>query len=129
MFVNPAKLPPPKGFNHGVLAPGGRILFVAGQIGCDVHGVIASADIVDQFERALSNMLEVVSEAGGTPTSIARLTIYTTDMLQYRSRLKGLGEAYRRVMGRHFPAMVLVEVKGLFEPNSKIELEGTAVFP
>jgi enamine deaminase RidA (YjgF/YER057c/UK114 family) len=127
-FFNPDALPAPKGFNHGVMAPGaGRILFVAGQIGCDRQGAVVSSDIVEQFELALGNMMLVIREAGGTPESIARLTIYTTDVLQYRSRLKGLGEAYRKVMGRHYPAMALLEVKGLFEPNARIELEATAI--
>ena len=127
-FLNPDGLPQPRGYNHGVSAPGaGRILFVAGQIGCDRQGAVVSSDIVEQFEVALSNMMMVVREAGGKPESIARLTIYTTDVLQYRSRLKGLGEAYRRVMGRHYPAMALLEVKGLFERNAIIELEATAI--
>ena len=127
---NPTGLPAPRGFNHGVETPGGgRLLFVAGQIGCDQRGVVVSADIVEQFERALRNAVEVVGAAGGSTASIARLTIYTTDMVEYRSRLKGLGQGYRRVMGRHYPAMALLEVKGLFEPGAKIEVEATAVIP
>src|SRR5262249_60016544 len=97
-----------------------RILFVAGQIGCDRQGAIVSSDIVEQFERALANTMVVVSEAGGQPSSIVRMIIYTTHVLQYRTRLKGLGEAYRRGMGPHYPALVLLEVKGLFEPNAII---------
>ena len=127
LFVNPASLPAPRGFSHGVAMDGDRVLFVAGQIGCDQHGTMVSSDIVEQFERALSNAVEVVREAGGTSESIARLTIYTTDMAQYRARLKGLGEAYRKDMGRHYPAMALLEVKALFEPMAKVELEATAV--
>jgi enamine deaminase RidA (YjgF/YER057c/UK114 family) len=127
-LVNPAALPPPKGFSHGVAAPaGGRILFVAGQIGCDSRGAVISADMVEQFETALRNVGEVLRQAGGGPESVTRLTIYTTDLPQYRARLKQLGEAYRRVMGRHYPAMALLEVKGLFEPDSMIELEATAI--
>lgn len=126
-LFNPTGLPQPKGFNHGVAAPAGRLLFVAGQIGCDQNGTVASSDIVEQFSRALSNTIAVVRAAGGGPSSIARLTIYTTDVLQYRSRLKGLGEVYRKAMGRHYPAMVLIEVKGLLEPRATIELEATAV--
>ena len=128
-LFNPAELPKPRGFSHGMAMPAGRILFVAGQIGCNQQGTLVSGDIVEQFDLALRNVLVVVRAAGGEPGSIARMTIYTTDMLQYRARLKGMGEVYRGVMGRHYPAMALIEVKGLFEPNAKIELEATAVIP
>lgn len=126
-IVNPPSLPSPRGFSHAVVAPPGKMVFVAGQIGCDAHGIVASADIVQQFEVALRNVVEVVRACGGDPTSIARLNIYVTDAVAYRTRLKGLGESYRRVMGKHYPAMSLLEVKGLFEPAAKVELEATAV--
>lgn len=126
-MINPPSLPRPRGYNHGVLTPAGRLLFVAGQIGCDAHGVVTSSDLVEQFERALRNLVAVVAAAGGAPESIARIDIFVTDALQYRARLKGLGAAYQRVMGRHYPAMTLLEVRALFDPTAKIELEGTAV--
>lgn len=126
-IVNPKTLPSPRGFNHGVSARGGSFLFVAGQIGCNEKGVVVSSDIVDQAEKALHNVLEVVKEAGGSPTSIVRLTIYVTDLVEYRARLKGLGEAYKRVMGKHFPAMALIQVQALFEQSARIEVEATAV--
>jgi enamine deaminase RidA (YjgF/YER057c/UK114 family) len=125
--LNPPSLPAPRGFSHGVVASGERILFVAGQIGCDAKGAIASSDLVDQFERALRNVMEVVVQAGGGPESIARMTVYVTDLIEYRARLKGIGEAWRRVMGKRYPAMCLVEVNRLFEPTAKVELEATAV--
>lgn len=126
-FLNPDTLPAPKGFNHAVVVPAGRaIVFVAGQIGCDRNGAIVSSDLVEQFETALRHVVEVVSQAGGSPESVARLTIYVTDIVEYRARLKGLGQAYRRVMGKHFPAMALMEVKSLFVPNCKLEVEATA---
>jgi len=128
-IFNPHSLPAPKGYSHGALAPEGRLLFVAGQIGCDTHGALVSADLAEQFERALLNMMEVVRAAGGDAGSVVRLDIYVTDAVQYRTRLKSLGEAYRRVMGKHFPAMALVEVNGLFEPTAKVEVEATAVIP
>jgi enamine deaminase RidA (YjgF/YER057c/UK114 family) len=130
VMVNPDSLPKPRGYNHGVLAggpAGGRILFISGQIGCDGDGVIVSSDLVVQFERALRNMLEVVRASGGDVGSIARLTIYVTDATIYRARLKALGDVYRNVMGKHYPAMALLEVKGLFDPGAKIEIEATAV--
>jgi enamine deaminase RidA (YjgF/YER057c/UK114 family) len=126
-IVNPASLPKPRGYSHAVVAPAGKIVFVAGQIGCDAGGALVSPDLVAQFELALANAVEAVRAAGGPAGAIARLTIYVVDMAEYRSRLKEMGEAYRRVMGRHYPAMAVLEVKGLFDPGAKVELEATAV--
>jgi len=126
-LLNPPNLPKPRGFSHGVVAARGKIVFVAGQIGCDAQGAIHSSDIVDQFGLALENVLQVVVAAGGGPDSIARLTIFVTDLVEYRARLKGLGAVWRRVMGAGYPAISLVEVKALFESNAKIEIEATAV--
>ncbi len=110
-----------------MVTPAGRMIFLSGMIGWDAGGAVTSSDLVEQFELALRHVVEAVKAAGGTAESIARLTIYVTDVLQYRTRLKGLGQAYRRVMGSHYPAMALVEVKALFEPGSKIEIEATGV--
>lgn len=127
-LVNPASLGTPKGFSNGVLVDGGgRLLFVAGQIGWDEKQTFDSADFVEQFDRALSNVLAVVTDAGGTPDQIARLVIYVTDKAEYSSNLKAVGDSYRARMGRHFPAMVLVEVKSLLEDNAKVEIEAVAV--
>ena len=127
-FINPESLGRPRGYANGVLAPeGGALLFIAGQIGLDEGQRIVSADFVAQFERALANVLTVVSEAGGTPEQIARLCIYVTDREEYRSRQSEVGACWRRLMGRHFPAMALVEVKALLEPDAKVEIEGIAV--
>jgi enamine deaminase RidA (YjgF/YER057c/UK114 family) len=82
---------------------------------------------VDQFGRALENVLAVVREAGGGPEHVGRLTIYVTDLNAYRTSLKPLGEVYRRLMGRHYPAMALVQVTGLVDPNAVVEIEATAV--
>lgn len=127
-IINPASLASPKGFSHGVLANGsGQLLFVAGQVGWDENQQIVSVDFVEQFNRALANVVAVVSEAGGTPDEIARLVIYVTDKSEYSINLKGVGECYRVHMGRHFPAMALVEVKGLLEDDAKVEIEAVAV--
>ena len=126
-FVNPETLGTPHGYSNGVLADGGRFLFIAGQIACDQHQRITSDDLVAQFDRALTNVLTVVKEAGGKPEQIARLVIYVTDKNEYRARRKEIGERYRAHMGKHFPAMVLVEVKSLLEDKAKIEIEGIAV--
>lgn len=127
-FINPESLGAPRGYSNSVLADsGGRLLFISGQVGWDEQQQIVSDDLVDQFDRALENVIVVVTEAGGKPQHLARLIIYVTDKDEYRSRMKEIGERYRARMGKHFPAMVLVEVKSLLENGAKIEIEGTAV--
>ena len=127
-FINPESLGAPHGYSNGVLTEAsGRLLFVAGQIGWDQNQHIVSADLVEQFDRALANVLAVVAEAGGEPEQIARLVIYVTNKNEYKTRMKEIGERYRSRMGKHFPAMVLVEVKGLLEESAMIEIEATAV--
>jgi enamine deaminase RidA (YjgF/YER057c/UK114 family) len=126
-LINPESLGAPLGYSNGVLTAGGRLLFVAGQIAWNEEQQIVSADIVEQFDRALANVITVVSEAGGQPDRIARLVLYLIDKDEYRVRLKEIGERYRARMGKHFPAMVLVEVKGLLDDRAKIEIEATAV--
>lgn len=125
-FVNPESLGAPKGWSNGVLAPaGGRLLFVAGQTAGESGR--ATGGFVEQWSHALEKVLVVVREAGGTPESIGRLTVYVTDMAAYRAGLKPLGEAYRKLMGNHYPAMALIEVKALVDVGSRVEIEATAV--
>jgi len=127
-LINPESLGAPHGYANGVLTEsGGRLLFIAGQIGWNENQQIVSDDLVAQFDRALANVIAVVNEAGGRPEQIARLVIYVTDKNEYRVHLKEIGERYRARMDKHFPAMVLVEVKGLLESHAKIEIEGVAV--
>ena len=126
-FINPDSLGAPRGYSNGVLTEGGRLLFIAGQIGWNQQQQIVSADLVEQFDQALANVITVLTEAGGEPEQIARLVIYVTDKNEYRARMKEIGERYRARMGKHFPAMVLVEVAGLLEDTAKIEIEGVAV--
>jgi len=127
-LINPESLGAPHGYSNGALSnPGARILFIAGQVAWDAQQQIVSDDLVEQFDRALANVITVVAEAGGQPRMIARLIIYVTDKNEYRDRMKEIGERYRARMGKHFPAMVQVEVKGLLEDRAKIEIEGTAV--
>lgn len=129
-IFNPEVLGAPRGWNNGMLAPaGGRILFVAGQVASDATGGIVADGFIDQFRRALGNCVSVVREAGGAPEDIGRLTVYVTDMEAYRGSLKALGPGYREVMGRHFPAMALVQVAGLVDPAALVEIEATAVIP
>ena len=127
-LINPDSLGAPRGYSNGVLAEaGGRLLFIAGQIAWDRQPQIVSADLVEQFDRALANVIEVVTEAGGQPEQIARLIIYVTDKNEYKKRMKEIGARYRARMGKHFPAMVLVEVAGLLEDRAKVEIEAVAV--
>jgi enamine deaminase RidA (YjgF/YER057c/UK114 family) len=126
-LINPAELGAPRGYSNGVLTPAGaRLLFVAGQVGWDRHHQLVASDFVAQFEQALRNVVAVVEAAGGTHEDLARLTIYVTDRHEYLRDLETLGNAYRRIMGRHFPAMALVDVQALLEQGAKVEIEGTA---
>lgn len=128
--INPASLGRPRGYSNGMLAAkGARLLFIAGQIGWDENQRIVSADFAEQFERALRNVLAVVEEAGGSAENVARLVVYVTDKKEYRARTAEIGERWRAAMGRHFPAMALVEVKSLLEDDAKVEIEATAVLP
>ena len=124
-IVNPDVLGRPSGWNHGMLAPaGGRLLFVAGQTAPERGG-----GLVDQWAGALERVLEVVRTAGGGPDHIGRMTVYVIDRQTYLASLKPLGEVHRRLMGRHYPAMALVEVQALLDPNAVVEIEATAVLP
>jgi len=127
-LINPDSLGSPHGYSNGVLSEGGgRLLFIAGQIAWDQNQRITTDDFVEQFDRALANVIAVVTEAGGTANDIARLVIYVTNKIEYRDRTRDVGERYRKHMGKHFPAMALVEVKGLLDDSAKVEIEGIAV--
>lgn len=127
-ILNPESLGAPKGYSNGMLAPaGGRILFVAGQVAMDADGQVIDGDVAAQWSRALENVLEVVRAAGGGAADIGRMTIYVTDKGAYMSARPALGAVWRRVMGSHYPAMTLVEVKGLVEDGAVVEIEATAV--
>jgi enamine deaminase RidA (YjgF/YER057c/UK114 family) len=126
--INPKSLGRPRGYSNGQLtAAGARMLFIAGQIGWDENQRLVGPDFVEQFERALRNVLSVVLEAGGAPDGVARLVIYVTDKREYLARTVEIGERWRALMGSHYPAMALVEVKGLLEDGAKVEIEGVAV--
>jgi enamine deaminase RidA (YjgF/YER057c/UK114 family) len=128
--VNPEELGAPKGYSNGILAaPGSRLLFVAGQVAWDSEHRIVSDDFATQFDRALDNVLIVVRDAGGLPEHVVRMTLYVTGKTSYMESLKAVGEAWRRRMGRHFPAMTLVEVADLLEEGAQVEIEATAALP
>jgi enamine deaminase RidA (YjgF/YER057c/UK114 family) len=129
-FINPESLGAPRGYSNGVLAAaGGRLLFVAGQIGWNREQSLVSSDFEAQFDQALANVITVVAAAGGKAENIARLVIYVVNKNEYRTRLREIGERYRAHMGRHFPAMALVEVKSLVDDGAKVEIEAIAVLP
>jgi enamine deaminase RidA (YjgF/YER057c/UK114 family) len=129
-LINPEPLGQPSGYSNGLLVDGGgKLLFIAGQIAWNKDQKIVSDDLVEQFDKALSNVITVVRAAGGEPASIVRLVIYVTDKLEYRECMKDIGERYRKHMGKHFPAMVLVQVAGLLDDRAKVEIEGMAVIP
>jgi enamine deaminase RidA (YjgF/YER057c/UK114 family) len=126
--INPKSLGRPRGYANGQLtSQDARLLFIAGQIGWDEQQRLVSDDFVEQFDRALRNVLAVVLEAGGAPGGVARLVVYVTDKREYLARTAEIGERWRALMGRHYPAMSLVEVKGLLEDGAKVEIEATAV--
>ncbi|GAB4382064.1 RidA family protein [Albidovulum sp.] len=125
-IIQPAGWAPARGYANGVLARDG-ILYVGGQIGWDADQVFRSQDFVGQTERALRNILAIVEAAGGGAGDIVRLTWFVTDKREYLARQGEVGAAYRRVMGRHFPAMTMVVVAGLVEDEALVEIEATAV--
>ena len=125
--LQPPGWPAPRGYANGMLGQG-RIVLVGGQVGWDAEGRFAPG-FVAQAEQALRNILAVLAEAGGRAEDIARMTWYVTDREEYLARAREIGEAYREVMGRHYPAMALVEVKALLEDRAKVEIEATAVLP
>lgn len=129
-IINPEALGAPRGYSNGMLAPaGGRLLFVAGQIGWGRDQRLVGDSFAEQFEQALRNVVTVVEAAGGGARDLGRLTIYVVDKREYMEQLAEVGKAYRRVVGRHYPTMALVEVSGLLEHGAKVEIEATGVVP
>ena len=120
---------PPIGYSNGVAADAGRIVFVAGQVGWNAQQRFERTDFVSQFDRALANVLEVLAQAGGRAEHVCRITAYCCDKPAYVAARPALGEAWRRRMGRHFPAMSMVFVADLLDHPAVIELEATAVIP
>lgn len=126
--LNPAEWAKPKGYANGIAAEG-RLIFVAGQIGWNADARFESDDLVDQARQALRNIVRVLAEAGARPEHIVRLNWYVTDKRDYMMRNADLGKVYREILGRHYPAMTLVQVAALLEDRAKVEIEATAVIP
>ncbi len=126
--LQPEQWPRPRGYANGVSATG-RTIFVAGQIGWDAQQQLVGSDLVSQARQALCNIVAVLAEDNARPEHLVRLTWYVTDRTMYLSAARELGEVYREVLGRHFPAMSAVEVSALMEAGAVIEIEATAVVP
>ncbi len=127
-IVNPDTLAPPRGYSNGIIIGGSRILFIAGQVGWDVEMRVAEG-LTAQFALALDNLLDVVREAGGEPEHVGRMTIFVADKDEYLREVKTIGQVYRERMGKHYPAMSLVQVAALLEDGALVEIEATAVLP
>jgi enamine deaminase RidA (YjgF/YER057c/UK114 family) len=118
----------PKGFSNGIVCRG-NLVFIAGQVGWTGQGEWKERSFAGQFRQALANILEVLKEAKGGPEHIVRLTWYVLDKKEYLASLAEVGKAYRELMGRHYPAMAVVQVSGLVEDEARLEIEATAVIP
>ncbi|HWP57782.1 MAG TPA: RidA family protein [Candidatus Acidoferrales bacterium] len=127
-LLNPAGLEKPVGYSHVAKITSGSLVYVAGQAPFDASGaVVGKGDFVAQFRQVMANLKKAVEGAGGKPTQFAVLTMYVTDVSAYHANKKALGAAYREVFGKYFPAITLVEVKGLYHPDCMIEISGVAV--
>jgi enamine deaminase RidA (YjgF/YER057c/UK114 family) len=127
--VNPPGLARPSGFAHAVVATGSRVIFLAGQTALDAAGVIVGDTVAAQFERSLANLLAALRAAGGSAEHLASLTIYAVDLGDYRAHSREIGEAWRRLAGREYPAMAAVGVAALWDPAALVEIQGYAVVP
>jgi enamine deaminase RidA (YjgF/YER057c/UK114 family) len=127
-IVNPPGWPRPKGYSNGIEARG-RQVYVAGMVGWNEKEQFESDDFVAQFRRTLQNIVAVLRAADAGPEHVVRMTMYLIDKREYQGRLAEVGDAWREVMGRSYPVMAAVEVKGLMEPRARLEIEATAVVP
>ncbi|MFD8302067.1 RidA family protein [Streptomyces sp. NPDC059690] len=127
--INPSELSPPAGFSHAVVATGTRVVFLAGQTALDTDGKVVGDTLPEQFEKALGNLLAALAAAGGTPADLARVTVYATDVADYREHAGRLGRVWRDLAGRDYPAMAVVQVVRLWDEKALVELDGFAVLP
>ena len=119
----------PKGYSNGIAVKGGTTVFVAGQVAFNSQGVIEQKSFAAQFRQTLENTIAVLAEAGAKPEHIVRMTWYIVDKVEYLGALKDIGAAYRELIGRHYPAMAVLQVVALMEDEAKVEIETTAVVP
>ncbi|SCL27453.1 RidA family protein [Micromonospora inyonensis] len=127
-YVNPPELGVPSGFSHATVGAG-RVVFLAGQTALDASGVIVGDDVVEQFEKALGNLLVALAAAGGTPDHLASLTIYIVDMADYRKNSRAIGAVWRRLIGDNYPAMAGIGVSRLWDAEALVEVQGLALLP
>jgi enamine deaminase RidA (YjgF/YER057c/UK114 family) len=127
-MLNPAGWMRPKGYSNGIAAAG-RMIFVAGQVGWDAQETFRTDDLVGQVRQSLTNIVAILAEAGARPEHIVRMNWYLADKDEYNARLAEIGEVYRELIGRHFPAMTALQVAGFVEHGAKIEIEVTAMLP
>ena len=127
-FLQPPDWPRPKGYANGV-ATKGSLVFLSGIIGWNAQGKFAAQDFVAQVRQALLNIVEILAQAKAKPEHIARMTWYVLDKDEYTAAANEMGAAYREIIGRHYPAMTVLEVSGLVEPDARVEIEVTAVVP
>ena len=125
--INPPELSPPTGFSHAVAATGSRVVFLAGQTALDADGKVVGATLPEQFEKALANLLTALRAAGGTPADLARVTVYATDVADYRTHAPELGRIWHRLAGRDYPAMAVIGAVRLWDDQALVELDGFAV--
>lgn len=125
--VNPPHLAPPTGFSHGVRATSGTMVFLAGQTALDKAGRIVGDGIVAQFERALTNLLDVAAAAGAGPSDLAKLTVFAVDVADYRRHARDLGLVWKRLVGSDYPAMAVIGTTRLWDEEALVEIEGIAV--
>jgi enamine deaminase RidA (YjgF/YER057c/UK114 family) len=128
-IVNPASLVAPVGFTHAVVATKGTTVYLGGQAGIDASGAVVAPGLVEQFDTAAANVVTALKAAGAQPDHLVSMQIFVTSAEDYRRSLTELGEVYRRHFGRHYPALALFEVNGLFEQDAKVELVCIAVIP
>ncbi|MEK9643969.1 MAG: RidA family protein [Alphaproteobacteria bacterium] len=126
--LNPPGWPRPKGYSNGIVSEG-RFVFVAGMVGWNANEEWESDDFVGQFRQALINTVAVLKEGGAAPENVCRMTMYFVDKQEYLANLKGVGEAWREVMGKTYPTMAAVQVVALMEDRARLEIETTAIIP
>ncbi|MEE1744931.1 MULTISPECIES: RidA family protein [unclassified Streptomyces] len=127
--INPVELSPPTGFSHAVTVTGGHLVFLAGQTALDQHGKVVGDELPEQFATALTNLLTALRAAGGAPADLARVTVYATDVADYRERAAELGRIWRHLAGRDYPAMAVIGVARLWDEQALVEIDGVAVLP
>ena len=127
-FLHPPGWPQPKGYSNGVVGTG-RMVFVSGQVGWDAQQVFQTEDLVGQVRQALHNIVAILAEAGAVPTDIVRMNWYLADKQEYNARLPEIGEVYRSIIGKHYPAMTALQVCGFIESGARVEIEATALLP